>query len=177
MTKWPQTFCPSFFFLVLSSVCAICLPSVSPQTVFVKYGGDHRGFLSIWPRRALHLFLSQLDLSHTSAFYCRLTAGSWPMALLVSLCPSHYYCEPPYVGNKPTYLHILFTFFLLLSVKPPLNLKALILVIQELYDQVWVIHKRYCSRHYNLLPIYCLKWLSPNKIATPYKGSISMLLF
>lgn len=28
------------------------------------------------------IFLSQLDLSNSSAFYCCLAAGSWPMALL-----------------------------------------------------------------------------------------------
>lgn len=38
------------------------------------------------------IFLSQLDLSHTSAFYCYLAAGSWPMAWLFSLHPSHYCC-------------------------------------------------------------------------------------
>lgn len=142
------SFCPSLFsFHILSSLCAICLPSVSPvtpQTVFVKDGEDHRGFLSIWPRCALHLPLTAWSITHNCfllLFGSRLLAHG---STCLSLSPSHYYCEPYSVGNKPTYLHFLCTTFFVVVYKTPLNLKAHILsdiVIQELYDLVKVIHK------------------------------------
>lgn len=61
------------------------------------------------------IFRSQLDLSHTSAFYCCLAAGSWPMALLFSLHPTYNCSVPCSCGNKPQDLHFL---FLLSYVKP-----------------------------------------------------------
>lgn len=101
------SFLVSFFLFVslllssylITSLCAICLPSVSPvtpQTVLVKDGGDHRGFLSIWPRHALHLPLTAWSITHKCfllLFGSRLLAHgstrlSPPLSLLLwaSLC-------------------------------------------------------------------------------------------
>lgn len=59
---FPFLFAPlSFVPFALSSLGAICLPSVSPvmlQMAFVRDVGDHRGFLSIWPWHALLLSLA-----------------------------------------------------------------------------------------------------------------------
>lgn len=59
---FPFFFAPlSFVPFTLSSLGAICLPSVSPvmlQMAFVRDVGDHRGFLSIWPWHALLLSLA-----------------------------------------------------------------------------------------------------------------------
>lgn len=75
-----------------------------------KMGGITEDFYFSDPRVPF-IFLSQLDLSHTSAFYCYLAAGSWPVARLSSLHPSHYCCVPRSAGYKPTYFHFLCTTF------------------------------------------------------------------
>lgn len=93
---WFLTFfvAPFHFFCALSLLCAICLPSASPimpQMAFVKDGGDHRGFLSIWPQCALHLPLTAWSITHKCfllLFGNRLPAqGSARLSELLSSLP------------------------------------------------------------------------------------------
>lgn len=95
---WFLTFFgPSFIsFCALSLFCAICLPSASPvmpQMAFVKDGKITEDFYLSDPSVPF-IFLSQLDLSHTSASYCCLAAGSRPRARLASLSSCHHYPGP-----------------------------------------------------------------------------------
>ena len=58
---------------MVPSLCAICLPLLSPVTprmLFVKDGDDHRGPLSIWPGRALHLPLTVWSIIHKCFLLC-----------------------------------------------------------------------------------------------------------
>lgn len=85
---------PLSFLCALSLLCAICLPSASPvmpQMAFVKDGGDHREFLSIWPQCALHLPLTAWSITHKCfllLFGNRLPAqGSARLSELLSSLP------------------------------------------------------------------------------------------
>lgn len=98
---FPFFFAPlSFVPFTLSSLGAICLPSVSPvmlQMAFVRDVGDHRGFLSIWPWHALLLSLAAwcgtCKSPSTLGPYCwcladrgpRLSPGA-PVVITASLC-------------------------------------------------------------------------------------------
>lgn len=102
---WFLTFFgPSFIsFCALSLLCAICLPSASPvmpQMAFVKDGGDHRGFLSIWPQRALHLPLTAWSITHK----CFLLLFGSRFLAQGSACLSELLSSLPWAsaGNKST---------------------------------------------------------------------------
>lgn len=138
------SFCPFIAFSILSSLCAICVPSVypvMPQMALVKDAEDHRGFLSKWPQCALHLPLTAWSITHKCfllLFGSRLSAHG--PACLSKPLSSLLWAS---VGNKPTYLHFLWTMFSVTVSKTPLNLKACILldiVIQGPCYQVQVIH-------------------------------------
>lgn len=140
------SFCPFIAFSILSSLCAICVPSVypvMPQMALVKDAEDHRGFLSKWPQCALHLPLTAWSITHKCfllLFGSRLSAHG-PTCLSKPLSSLLWAS----VGNKPTYLHFLWSMFSVTVSKTPLNLKACILldiVIQGLCDQVQVIHDK-----------------------------------
>lgn len=97
---FPFFFAPlSFVPFTLSSLGAICLPSVSPvmlQMAFVRDVGDHRGFLFIWPWHALLLSARSLMRHMQESLDPRplLLMFGRPWSPLVSRCSRRHYCEP-----------------------------------------------------------------------------------
>lgn len=87
---FPFHFClSSYLFYLLSSPERVCCNARQSLWEMRKITVDF--YLS--DPGVPFVFLSQHDLSHTSAFYCCVADGSWPMPLLFSLHPFHYCYE------------------------------------------------------------------------------------
>lgn len=140
------TFFLPFFHFFLYTIFPLChlsplsVPCNATDGLCERWGRSQR--ISIYLTPVCPSSSSHSLIYHTQVlFYCCLAAGFQPMACLSKPLSSLLWAS---VGNKPTYLHFLCTKFSVTVCKTLLNLKARILsdiVIQELYDQVQVIHK------------------------------------
>lgn len=96
---WFLTFFMPVFHFFLCAISPLChlsplrLPCNATDGLCERWGRSQRISIYLTPACPL-IFLSQLDLSHTSASYCCLAAGSRPRARLDSLSSCHHYPGP-----------------------------------------------------------------------------------